>query len=65
MTYFSINFPEVYNQNDIYLKNIISEDAGMKFCMTLMKAVLDTQVKNADEPDNKIMSQVYMPIKTK
>ena len=65
MTYFSIHFPEVYNQNDIYLKNIISEDAGMKFCMTLMKAVLDTQVKNADEPDNKIMSQVYMPIKTK
>ena len=65
MTYFSIHFPEVYNQNDIYLKDIISEDAGMKFCMTLMKAVLDTQVKNADEPDNKIMSQVYMPIKTK
>ena len=65
MTYFSIHFPEVYNQNDINLKDIISEDAGMKFCMTLMKAVLDTQVKNADEPDNKIMSQVYMPIKTK
>lgn len=25
----------------------------------------DTQVENADEPDIKIMSQVYMPIKTK
>lgn len=65
MTYFSINFPEVYNQNDIYLKDIISEDAGMKFCMALMREVLDTQVENADEPDIKIMSQVYMPIKTK
>ena len=65
MTYFSIHFPEVYNQNDIYLKDIISEDAGMKFCMALMREVLDTQVENADEPDIKIMSQVYMPIKTK
>ena len=65
MTYFSIHFPEVYNQNDIYLKDIISEDAGMKFCMALMREVLDTQVENADEPDIKIISQVYMPIKTK
>ena len=65
MTYFSINFPEVYNQNDIYLKDIISENAGMKFCMALMREVLDTQVENAVEPDIKIMSQVYMPIKTK
>lgn len=65
MTYFSIHFPEVYNQNDIYLKDIISEDAGMKFCMALMREVLDTQVENADEPNIKIMSQVYMPIKTK
>lgn len=65
MTYFSIHFPEVYNQNDIYLKDIISEDAGMKFCMALMREVLDTQVENADEPDIKTMSQVYMPIKTK
>ena len=33
--------------------------------MALMKEVLDTQVENADEPDIKIMSQVYFPIITK
>lgn len=64
MTYFSVNFPEKYSENNIYLKDIISEDVGMKFCMALMKEVLDTQVKNADEPDIKIMSQVYFPIET-
>jgi len=62
MTYFSINFPEKYDEDNIYLKNIISEEVGMKFCMALMKEVLDTQVENVDEPDIKIMSQVYIPI---
>ena len=65
MTYFSVNFPEKYDENNIYLKDIISEDVGMKFCMALMREILDTQVENADEPDIKIMSQVYMPIITK
>jgi len=32
--------------------------------MALMKEVLDTQVENPDEPDIKIMSQVYFPIIT-
>ena len=63
MTYFSINFPEEYGENNIYLKDIISEDVGMKFCMALMRKVLDTQVENAEEPDIEIMSQVYFPIK--
>ena len=63
MTYFSINFPEKYENNNIYLKDIISEEAGMKFCMALMKEVLDKQVENSSSPKIKIMSQVYLPIK--
>ena len=46
MTYLSINFPRKYNlSNKIFLKNIISEVDGIKFCIILMKKVLDTQVE--------------------
>lgn len=65
MTYFSINFPEKYEYNNIYLKDIITEEFGIKFCMTLMREVLDKQIVNAEEPKIKIMSQVYFPVKTK
>ena len=63
MTYFTINFPEEYGEENIFLKDIISEDVGMKFCMALMREVLDTQVKNAEAPDIIPMSQVYIPKK--
>lgn len=63
MTYFTINFPEEYGEENIFLKDIISEDVGMKFCMALMREVLDTQVKNAEAPDIIPMSQVYIPEK--
>lgn len=63
MTYFSVNFPEKYEDNDIYLKALISEEVGMKFCMALMREILDKQVVNADKPKIKIMSQVYVPVK--
>lgn len=63
MTYFSINFPEEYEDNNIYLKDIISEEVGMKFCMALMREILDKQIENAEEPNIKIMSQVYIPIR--
>lgn len=65
MTYFCINFPEKYNDINIYLKDIISEEVGIKFCMALMRAILDTQVEDSEVPDIKIMSQVYLPIKNK
>lgn len=58
MTYFSINFPKKYDDNDIYLKDVISEEVGMKFCMALMREILDKQVVNADIPKIKIMSQI-------
>ena len=63
MTYITINFPEEYGEENIFLKDIISEDVGMKFCMALMREVLDTQVKNAEAPDIIPMSQVYIPEK--
>lgn len=62
MEYFTVNFPEKYNEDNIYLKDILSESVGMKFCMALMREILDTQVQDADEPDIKIMSQVYIPV---
>lgn len=64
MSYFCIDFPEKYDNTNIYLKDIISEEVGMKFCMALMRAILDTQVEDSEVPDIKIMSQVYLPIKT-
>ncbi len=63
MTYFYINFPKEYEDNNVYLKDIISEEVGMKFCMALMREILDKQVENAEESNIKIMSQVYIHIR--
>lgn len=60
MAYFSVNFPEQYEQKRIYLKDIITEEVGSKFCMTLMRKILDSQVENSEKPSINIMSQVYM-----
>jgi len=49
MTYISIRFPEEYNDNRIYLKNIISEKEGVKFSLFMMKHVLNTQVESVGE----------------
>ncbi|WEB81035.1 hypothetical protein [Vagococcus lutrae] len=62
MTYFDVNFPEKYANNDIYLKDIITEEVGTKFCMALMREILDKQVENPEEPIIRIMSQVYFPV---
>ena len=34
MTHISINFPEEYNNNKIFLKDIVSEKEGIKFCIS-------------------------------
>ena len=62
MTYFEVNFPEKYADNNIYLKDIITEEVGTKFCMALMRQILDVQVENPEDPTIRIMSQIYIPI---
>jgi len=44
--------------NYLETKDIISEEVGIKFCMALMRAILDTQVEDSEVLDIKIMSQV-------
>ena len=61
MTHISINFPEEYNGNKIFLKDIVSEQEGIKLCISFMKEILDVQVDSDEEQDIKIMSQVYVP----
>ncbi len=46
MTYLSINFPARYKEDTkIYLKEILSEEEGVRFSFVLMKEILDTQVE--------------------
>jgi len=49
MTYMSICFPEQYDENKIYLKDIISEKDGVKFSLIMMKNILNTQVESVNE----------------
>jgi hypothetical protein len=49
MTYMSILFPEFYDDNKIYLKDIISEKDGVKFSFIMMRNVLNTQVESVSE----------------
>jgi hypothetical protein len=47
MTYMSISFPKMYNDNcKIFLKDIISEKEGVKFSFILMKQILNTQIES-------------------
>lgn len=63
MTYIKINFPEKYDGDfKICLKDIINEKEGIKFCISLMKQILDVQVEGNNKPDIEIMSQVYVPV---
>jgi len=63
MTYIKISFPEQYSDGKcIYLKDIISEKDGVKFCIFLMKQILDIQTEKSKKSDIKIMSQVYIPV---
>lgn len=49
MTYMSICFPEQYDENKIYLKDIISEKDGVKFSLIMMRNILNTQVESVNE----------------
>ncbi|KDN54071.1 hypothetical protein [Flavobacterium seoulense] len=52
MTYLSISFPVIYNDNSkIFLKDIISEKDGVKFSFILMKQILSTQIESM-KPNN-------------
>lgn len=42
MTYLSISFPKTYDDNKIYLKDILTEKDGVKFSLILMKKIIDT-----------------------
>lgn len=46
MTYVTIRMPEQYNEQKIFLDDIISEKDGVKFCFVLMRKIIDTQVDN-------------------
>lgn len=59
-TEIAINFPEEYNDNKIFLKDIVSEKEGIKLCICFMKEILDVQVDSNKVQDIKIMSQVYI-----
>jgi len=49
MTYMSIKFPEIYEDNKIYLQDIISEKDGVKFSFIMMRQILNTQVETINE----------------
>lgn len=46
MTYLSINFPKMYNDSsNIYLKDFLTENEGIKFSLILMRQIIDSQVE--------------------
>ena len=59
MTYLAIAFPKEYSDDSkIYLKDIISENKGVKFSFILMRNILDTQVESSDNSKYVIMASV-------
>ncbi|GLS92042.1 hypothetical protein GCM10007916_31120 [Psychromonas marina] len=46
MTYISIRFPQKYDEQKIYLREIISEKDGVKFSVMMMKNILNSQVES-------------------
>jgi len=49
MTYMSINFPEEYGENRIYLKDMVAEKDGVRFSLIMMRQILNTQVESVRE----------------
>lgn len=46
MTYITINFPNSYGHEKIYLKDMLAEKDGVKFSLIMMRKILDTQVES-------------------
>lgn len=44
-TYVTINFPEKYDNDKIFLKDMIKEEEGVKFALVMMLRVLNTQIE--------------------
>ena len=49
MTYMSIRFPKDYNENKIFLKDMVAEKDGVKFSLIMMRQILNTQVESVGE----------------
>ena len=66
MTYFEVNLDNKYKQGEkVFLRDIIPEDAGVKFCAEMMKRVVDIAIENPPESKIDVMSQVYIPTRSK
>lgn len=48
-TFITISFPEQYNSERIYLKDIIKEEEGVKFALVMMRKVLNSQIESIIE----------------
>ena len=48
-TFITISFPEKYDLENIYLKDIIKEEEGVKFALVMMWKVLNTQIESISE----------------
>lgn len=48
-TYVKINFPKKYDNEKIFLKDIINEEEGVKFALVMMIRVLNTQIESIKE----------------
>jgi hypothetical protein len=57
MTYMSINFPKQYDDNKIFLKEIIAEKDGVKFSLIMMRNILNTQVESVKNETYKHLKQ--------
>lgn len=51
LTYVTVSFPAEYQAGEeVYLKNIVPEKDGIKFCLMFMRGVLMSQVESIDSP---------------
>lgn len=49
MSYIEIRFPSSYEDQDVYLKDIVKNKEGVEFLMVLMRQTIDSQVESWDD----------------